>query len=178
MNGMLWWLVQNALVATVLAGLVTLVCRFARPSPAVRHALWVIVLIKLIAPPIIYWPWSAESLWQPIGHWFMANQSREAKEQSEPRTTAVPGTLTPEIQDSDTPAEVILVPLTSEEEPNAAIVQPPQANEIIEECSSETPEITSKSQTRIWSDSVEQSIIQAWLVGAVAMLMWQTTKIG
>src|SRR5262249_15444601 len=51
--------------------------------------------------------------------------------------------------------------------------------EIKEECnSSETPEITSKNQTGIWSDSIEQSIIQAWLVGAVAMLMWQTTKIG
>ena len=174
---MLWWLLQNALVATVLAGLVALFCRFARPSPAVRHALWLIVLIKLMAPPIVYWPWSAESLWRPIGHWFMTDPSREVKDPEFP-TISIPVTPTPELEDSDA-LEVILVPVIVEEEPNAAILQPSSVNEIAKEPStSETPELISKNQARTYSDSLEQSIIQAWLVGAVTMLIWQTTKIG
>jgi beta-lactamase regulating signal transducer with metallopeptidase domain len=55
---MLWSLAQNALVAGLLAGLVALVCRLARFGPAVRHALWLVVLIKLVTPPLIVWPWS------------------------------------------------------------------------------------------------------------------------
>src|SRR6266700_4699419 len=103
MNRMAWWLVQNALVATVLAGMVALICRFAKPGPAVRHALWLVVLIKLMAPPIVYWPWTAESLWQPIGRWFMADEISNAKGHSEPRPAVVPPNPFPEIQDNDAP---------------------------------------------------------------------------
>src|SRR5260370_41859596 len=72
---MLGWLIQNSLVAGVMAGVVAAVCRFARPSPAVRHALWLVVLIKLIAPPLVYWPWSARELWQPISQFFVTGRS-------------------------------------------------------------------------------------------------------
>jgi beta-lactamase regulating signal transducer with metallopeptidase domain len=53
----LWWLAQNALLAGVLAGLVALVCRLGRFRPAVRHALWLLVLLKLVTPPLVEWPW-------------------------------------------------------------------------------------------------------------------------
>jgi len=54
-----WWLFQNLVVTTLLAGAVALVCRTMRVGPVVRHALWVIVLIKFITPPVLVWPWSA-----------------------------------------------------------------------------------------------------------------------
>jgi beta-lactamase regulating signal transducer with metallopeptidase domain len=57
---MLWWLAQNALVAVVLAVVVGVLCRTCRFRPAVRHALWLIVLVKLIAPPLLPWSWPAE----------------------------------------------------------------------------------------------------------------------
>src|SRR5262245_51035145 len=47
---MLWWLAHNAVTAGLLAGLVLLVCRLARPRPAVQHALWLLVLVKLLSP--------------------------------------------------------------------------------------------------------------------------------
>jgi beta-lactamase regulating signal transducer with metallopeptidase domain len=47
-----WWLAQNTLIAAVLALAVSLASRWGRFSPSVRHALWLVVLFKLIAPPM------------------------------------------------------------------------------------------------------------------------------
>src|SRR4029450_11537383 len=33
------------------------ICRTFRVNPVVRHALWVLVLIKFITPPVMTWPW-------------------------------------------------------------------------------------------------------------------------
>jgi beta-lactamase regulating signal transducer with metallopeptidase domain len=54
---MLWWLAQNAVMAAILAGIVALVCRAVGLRPAVRHALWLVVLLKLVTPPVVHWPW-------------------------------------------------------------------------------------------------------------------------
>jgi beta-lactamase regulating signal transducer with metallopeptidase domain len=44
------WLVTNALIALALAALAGLFIWTFRPAPAVRHALWLVVVLKLIAP--------------------------------------------------------------------------------------------------------------------------------
>lgn len=47
------WVAENTAVALVLAAIAALVSRFvARKRPAVAHALWVLVLLRLVAPPI------------------------------------------------------------------------------------------------------------------------------
>jgi beta-lactamase regulating signal transducer with metallopeptidase domain len=53
---MMWWLAQNAVLTVLLAGIVAIVCRAVRPRPAVRHALWLVVLVKFLTPPLIHWP--------------------------------------------------------------------------------------------------------------------------
>jgi beta-lactamase regulating signal transducer with metallopeptidase domain len=50
---MLWWTLQNLVVATVLAGVVQVLCRAARIGPVGRHALWLIVMVKLVTPPLL-----------------------------------------------------------------------------------------------------------------------------
>ena len=55
---MLWWLLQNTIVAAVLAVGVLLVCRWRRIGPAGRHLLWLVVLVKLVTPPLVSWPWA------------------------------------------------------------------------------------------------------------------------
>jgi len=52
----LWWLAQNAVLAGLLATAVALACRIGRFRPAVRHALWLVVLLKLVTPPVFAWP--------------------------------------------------------------------------------------------------------------------------
>src|SRR5262245_8102512 len=58
----LGWLAQNALLAGILAGFVALACRLGRFGPAVRHALWLLVLLKLVTPPLVEWPWKVPLL--------------------------------------------------------------------------------------------------------------------
>src|SRR5262249_11302851 len=53
---MLWWLAQNAVLAGLLAVGVAVACRVGRFRPAVRHALWLVVLIKLLTPPFLTYP--------------------------------------------------------------------------------------------------------------------------
>jgi beta-lactamase regulating signal transducer with metallopeptidase domain len=64
---MLWWLVQNTVCSVALASVVALLCRLLRPGPAVRHALWLLVLLKLLTPPLVVWPWPAPKVTEVIG---------------------------------------------------------------------------------------------------------------
>jgi len=54
----LWWTAQNVLVTAVLCGIVWAASRLLRIGPVGRHALWLIVLIKLLTPPLVVWPWA------------------------------------------------------------------------------------------------------------------------
>ena len=71
---MLWWLGQNTIIAALLAGVIALVCHVARPSPALRHALWLLVLIKMLTPPVIHWPWQIPG-W---GRWLPVSANQES----------------------------------------------------------------------------------------------------
>jgi len=61
---MLWWLGQNLVTAAVLACVVAALCRLGRFRPAVSHALWLVVLLKLLTPPLVFWPWAVPE-WLP-----------------------------------------------------------------------------------------------------------------
>ena len=56
---MAWWMFQSLVTTAALAALVALVCRFGRVGPVTRHALWVLVLVKFVMPPLVVWPWAA-----------------------------------------------------------------------------------------------------------------------
>jgi beta-lactamase regulating signal transducer with metallopeptidase domain len=56
---MAWWIFQNLVITTALAAVVALACRFGRIGPVARHALWVLVLVKFVTPPLVVWPWTA-----------------------------------------------------------------------------------------------------------------------
>ena len=59
---MIWWMLQTFIVTTVLAGCVWFICRIARPSAAMQHALWLVLLLKLVTPPVFPWSWAVEDL--------------------------------------------------------------------------------------------------------------------
>jgi beta-lactamase regulating signal transducer with metallopeptidase domain len=56
---MAWWIFQNLAITTVLAAAVAVVSRVWRIGPVARHALWVLVLVKFVTPPVLVWPWAA-----------------------------------------------------------------------------------------------------------------------
>jgi polysaccharide export outer membrane protein len=57
-SGIIWWLGQHLLITTALAAIVYLICRAGRPNPSARHILWLLVLCRLLVPPVATWPWS------------------------------------------------------------------------------------------------------------------------
>src|SRR4030095_6893355 len=59
---MIWWLLQNFIVTSVLAGCAWMICRIVRPGPAMQHALWLVILVKLVTTPLLPWPWAVEDL--------------------------------------------------------------------------------------------------------------------
>jgi len=56
---MAWWLFQNVVITAGLALAVAMICRIGRIGPVARHALWLVVLVKFVTPPLVVWPWSA-----------------------------------------------------------------------------------------------------------------------
>jgi beta-lactamase regulating signal transducer with metallopeptidase domain len=60
---MLGWSAQTTVIAMLLAAIAILASRSRRLGPAARHVLWLVVLIKLVAPPVVNWPWSPLKLW-------------------------------------------------------------------------------------------------------------------
>ena len=67
MAAFLSWVVSNVILAALLAALAFLAGRFLK-NPHVSHGLWLLVLIKLLTPPLYVWETT----------WF-----RETKERSE-----------------------------------------------------------------------------------------------
>jgi beta-lactamase regulating signal transducer with metallopeptidase domain len=70
---MAFWIFQNVVVTAALAGIVLLLCRVGRIGPVARHALWVLVLVKFVTPPLVVWPWTAPDPFgiarlDPTGH--------------------------------------------------------------------------------------------------------------
>lgn len=61
---MAWWIFQSLVTTAALAAAVAVVCRFGPIGPVARHALWVLVLMKFVMPPLVVWPWPAPD---PLG---------------------------------------------------------------------------------------------------------------
>ncbi|WP_165234089.1 M56 family metallopeptidase [Aquisphaera insulae] len=55
---MLWWFAETTLVAGSLAAAAALCGRLTALGAPARHLLWVLVLVKLVTPPVVPAPWS------------------------------------------------------------------------------------------------------------------------
>ncbi len=73
---MAWWIFQNLVVTAALAAVVAVACRATRLGPVARHALWVVVLMKFITPPVVIWPWPAPD---PLGVAALVDADREPR---------------------------------------------------------------------------------------------------
>ena len=56
------FVLQTVFIAGLLSLIVVVAGRMFRLSPAVRFGLWLVVLLKLLTPPVVEWPWDAARL--------------------------------------------------------------------------------------------------------------------
>jgi beta-lactamase regulating signal transducer with metallopeptidase domain len=56
------WLITNAIVVAGLYPVAWLFCRLCRARPAAAHLVWLVLMAKLVTPPLLYWPWSLSQL--------------------------------------------------------------------------------------------------------------------
>src|SRR6266852_2335013 len=176
MTDMLWCLVQNTVVAAVLAGFVALACGLARPRPAVRHALWLVVLIKLLTPPLIAWPWTAWDVGHPVLQWLTPDRLSIAQTDP-PDEPAVPARL--DAQRPQTETEVVFFPVNPvEESPPTTVELPP--NTSIQNSEPENPEGDAEQlpgAQNTASASVMSVMTKLWLIGALAAGLWHAWRI-
>src|SRR5262249_34952174 len=57
---MLGWFAETTMVAAALAVVAALAGRVRPIGPTARHVLWLAVLVKLVAPPVVSWPWAVD----------------------------------------------------------------------------------------------------------------------
>lgn len=55
---MFFSLALHVLSVAVLALVVEIACRACKLRPALCHALWLLILVKLMVPPVVVWPWA------------------------------------------------------------------------------------------------------------------------
>ena len=63
---MVGWIAETTLVAAGIALVAWFASRVLASGPTVRHALWLVVLIKLVTPPLFSWPWATHGA---VGEW-------------------------------------------------------------------------------------------------------------
>src|SRR3954454_20565631 len=67
---MLWWFAETTLIAGLLAGVAAALGRVRSIGPTARHLLWLVVLVKLMVPPVIPSPWPLPSPMDwPFARW-------------------------------------------------------------------------------------------------------------
>ena len=79
---MLGWFLETTLVAVGLAAVAALGGRLRSVGPTARHALWLVVLVRLVTPPLFCWPWAADwGRFVRLLHASAASQRRVVREE-------------------------------------------------------------------------------------------------
>lgn len=151
---MLGWSAQTTVIAMVLAAIAILASRSARLGPAARHMFWLVVLIKLVTPPVVNWPWSPPKLWATAQPAVIAPPARDA----EPVRNA---------QKANDEAKVIAAKVIAAAEPQPQIDHQP-----------DRPMVTGAAPGFTWNfDGLGRGMFALWLVISATIAAWQIWRI-
>src|SRR5262245_3671974 len=115
---MLWWLAHNTVTASILALAVLVLCRVWSFRPSIRHALWLVVLLKLIAPPFVAWPWNPL---ETVGLMRAEKQEKPTLELSQLKVVNLVSVDIPETSLHNYQLAATAIPLTEESSPESAV---------------------------------------------------------
>jgi beta-lactamase regulating signal transducer with metallopeptidase domain len=110
---MLQWLIVHTTVTAALAVVAAAAGRCFRLGPAARHFLWLIVLVKFLTPPVIYWPW-------PLPAWPVEPPPQPTAPPSAPMQTVILDVDPDAVVEPATPrAEAVVAPAAAPAVPSA-----------------------------------------------------------
>ena len=157
---MLVWFVETSLVAAALAGLAALATKSGRLGPASRHALWLVVLLKMIMPPVFHWPRSEP---QAVSEAVVVAQFRPPAE---------PAIALDELSPFDEAGYADLPPFPEDE---ASLGVTAELKPI------EIDEVASESLATQWGAVIANLVAKSsrplmltWMGGMLAFAVWQT----
>jgi len=162
-----WWTIQSLVVASALALVVQVVARIGRLGPVARHALWVIVLIKLLTPPFVAWPWAVEAPAEGLA-WLRDALDADAQFPAVPRAHLASAPLAP------LSAALLPLPATSDRRvvtplETADPVAPPARDVVVSGDPSSAP--------RVWMPSWIVLGAAVWIGGALLMVLVHGVRI-
>ena len=182
---MFWWLVQNTLLAGMLALAAALAGRFGRLSPAVRHALWLVVLVKLITPPVAFYSLPEGEPWSD---WLAPPTEQLTQAGSPSAGSSAAKTDLPAIQ-SDERAEIVDMPshmgssVIDLGAPKLAAL-PIEFDQAVAQGSDEQPRhepTANASAATAWQSlnfaAIRSALIGVWAIGAGCMGLLQAVRL-
>jgi len=155
------WMIQNSLIAGVLAVVVALVSRLNPTRPALCHMLWLLVFVTLIAPPLPVGLGLGSSLHQNMMAWLPAQGSAA--------TDGLPAHADIDLAD-EAPGLMSFASLATDD---MSATGSPTLH-------ATTPTMGAVSPTplqRLGEVSANAWLMGVWLSGAVAVLLWQQRRI-
>jgi beta-lactamase regulating signal transducer with metallopeptidase domain len=153
---MLFWLAQNTIFAGLLAVVVAIGCRVCRFRPAVQHALWLVVLVKLVTPPLVAWPGVA----------FTLPEEEQATAEARPENYQI---LVPSTSD------LIVTYLRPMEGTSEDPLDPAQVAPIVVEAEASAPPRQPASQNLDW---LATCLLRVIVLGGAALALLQLIRIG
>jgi beta-lactamase regulating signal transducer with metallopeptidase domain len=156
---MVEWLLLNTLTAAGLAVLILVLGRPLRLGPAVRHALWLVVLVKLLTPPLVRWPWPL-----PI-----VGPARVALERADPPVLHLPPTVD---------AEDRFVPVENREPQSApGTLTIATDHRSVEPATEPAPVAEAKGQPAARLEVLGSAALALWIAGGLVVLLVQAVRI-
>ncbi|MBS0202846.1 MAG: hypothetical protein JSS49_08110 [Planctomycetes bacterium] len=151
MSAALWYLAWNSVTVALLVPLALGTVHLFRDRPAVQHAVWLLLLLKFVTPPLIAWPWGIDLV--PVN----TRAVPEPVAGVAPREASIdPEIASPTADFDDLPlATQSVEPVTPI--PSAAVApQPPPVD---------------------WVGTLSSTLMAVWLTGAAVSLGWQLRSI-
>lgn len=167
MNDFAWWMAQNAAVTALLVPVVLTACRMRRSRPAEQHLLWLLLLVKLVTPPLVQWPWPAGDFttWKE----FVSNAAAVASVSSREDSAATsPFVSAGQLAAATLPQiEEVIVAGTATFEPAAAVeTRPPSSDGPPVE-----PALAVQAHELDWRTLAVRAALGLWLFGAAFVVV-------
>lgn len=174
MNLWLWWMMQTTAAVLLLTIFVLLACMALKNRPAWRHALWLVVLIKFVTPPIVSWPWSLEELARRVAMLQTAGEAESAPLSSVPGS-GVDGEAANATRGGPVNPSVRALSL-GEKTPADSNPEPSRRGDLVAEKSAPMSGPEHKPSL-IRRASTQRLLVGFWCMGSVALLCVQVRRL-